>query len=412
VRQEQESVALVEQALTQYRQDVAAAEQSVTGGQRLVAATQSRADRLAEQFGPAELEAREAAAAVADLPVGAEPAEVIDMTAADAAMVEADTAVDLARQELSSQEQRRASLIARCEALRSAVSHDADISLPEDQQHGSLDSLIRVRPGHEKAVAVLLGAHARATVLRSTVTAGQVLGGTDAEETMRFVLSGVAVAPEPAAVLSYIEAPDYLRGALSHMLRDCRIADSLEEAERMVAARYEEFFAAGYVPFPELTENRRKMARLPAGAEPLVNPIGGAPGVLCRSGETRIVSLPGVPGELMAIVDESFGPLVAEIFGDAHYEERSLEVGLQDESAIADILRAAEEQHPAVYVKSRAKVLGSTRVIRITLSGRGESPAAVAALLAPAADQLLAQIAAAGFTARPAPPEDPAATGA
>ncbi len=78
-------------------------------------------------------------------------------------------------------------------------------------------------------------------------------------------------------------------------------------AERMVAARYEEFFAAGYVPFPELNENRRKMARLPAGAEPLVNPIGGAPGVLCRSGETRIVSLPGVPGELVAIVDESLG---------------------------------------------------------------------------------------------------------
>ncbi len=69
------------------------------------------------------------------------------------------------------------------------------------------------------------------------------------------------------------------------------------EAERMVAAKYEEFFAAGYVPFPDLNENRRKMARLPAGAEPLVNPIGGAPGVLCRSGETRVVSLPGVPGE-------------------------------------------------------------------------------------------------------------------
>ena len=184
------------------------------------------------------------------------------------------------------------------------------------------------------------------------------------------------------------------------------------EAQRMVAARYEEFDAAGYVPFPELNENRRKMARLPAGAEPLVNPIGGAPGVLCRSGDTRIVSLPGVPGELMAIVDESLGPLVAEIFGAARYEERALEVELQDESAIADILRAAEEQHPAVYVKSRAKVLGSTRVIRITLSGRGESDAAVAALLAPAADQLLTQIAAAGFTVRPAPGEDPDGAGA
>jgi nicotinamide-nucleotide amidase len=178
------------------------------------------------------------------------------------------------------------------------------------------------------------------------------------------------------------------------------------EAERMVAAKYQEFFAAGYVPFPELNENRRKMARLPAGAEPLVNPIGGAPGVLFRSGVTRVVSLPGVPGELKAIVDESLGPLVAEVFGDARYEERSLEVELQDESAIADILRADEEQHPSVYVKSRAKVLGSTRVIRVTLSGRGESDAAVAALLAPAADQLLAQIAAAGFAVRPAPDQD------
>ncbi|NLE21183.1 MAG: competence/damage-inducible protein A [Actinobacteria bacterium] len=179
------------------------------------------------------------------------------------------------------------------------------------------------------------------------------------------------------------------------------------EAERMVAARYRDFFAAGFVPFPELNESRRKMARLPAGAEPLVNPIGGAPGVLCRSAGAWIVSLPGVPGELKAIVDESLEPLISEVFGDAHYEERSLEVELQDESAIADVLHAAEQQHPAVYVKSRAKVLGSTRVITITLSGRGADGGSVAALLEPAAEQLLAQIGAAGFTVRPVPPDAP-----
>jgi len=182
-------------------------------------------------------------------------------------------------------------------------------------------------------------------------------------------------------------------------------------AERMVTQKYREFYEAGYVPFPELNENRRKMARLPAGAEPLVNPIGGAPGVLCRSGGTRIVSLPGVPGELKAIVSESIASLIAEVFGDAHYEERSLEVELQDESAIADILRAAEREHPAVYVKSRAKVLGSTHVIRVTLSGRGESDAAVATLLEGPAEQLLAQIAAAGFAVRAVPPEPPGAAG-
>lgn len=179
------------------------------------------------------------------------------------------------------------------------------------------------------------------------------------------------------------------------------------EAERMVAQKYREFYEAGYVPFPELNENRRKMAWLPAGAEPLANPIGGAPAVLCRSGGTRIVSLPGVPGELKAIVSDSMGPLLSEVFDEAHYEERSLEVELQDESAIADILHAAERDHPAVYVKSRAKVLGSAPVIHVTLSARGESDAAVAALLAAPAEQLLTQIAAAGFAVRPAPPEPP-----
>ncbi len=173
------------------------------------------------------------------------------------------------------------------------------------------------------------------------------------------------------------------------------------EAERMVADRYAEFHALGYVPFAEMNESRRKMARLPLGAVPLVNPIGGAPAVLCERGGTCIVSLPGVPGELEAIVEQSLGDLFTRIFGSAHYEERSLVVELQDESAIADVLRRAESEFPAVYVKSRAKVLGSARVIRITLSTRAASAAAVDELLAEAAQQLLAQIAAAGYGVRP-----------
>ena len=172
------------------------------------------------------------------------------------------------------------------------------------------------------------------------------------------------------------------------------------EAERMIAERYREFYERGYVPFPELNEARRKMARLPAGARPLINPVGGAPGVLVERDRTSIVSLPGVPGELKQIVEKSLGELFARLFGSAHYEERSLIARLQDESAIADILRRAEHDHPAVYVKSRAKLLGSEPVIRITLSARGESEAAVASLLSPAAEQLLSQIAAAGFGIR------------
>ena len=52
------------------------------------------------------------------------------------------------------------------------------------------------------------------------------------------------------------------------------------EAERMVREKYAEFHARGYVPFAEMNDARRKMAMLPAGARPIVNPIGGAPAVL------------------------------------------------------------------------------------------------------------------------------------
>jgi molybdopterin-biosynthesis enzyme MoeA-like protein len=108
-----------------------------------------------------------------------------------------------------------------------------------------------------------------------------------------------------------------------------------------------------------------------------------------------------VPEELVAIVEQSLDGLFAEIFGSAHYEERALTVAIQDESAIATILRQAELDHPEVYVKSRAKVLGSTRVIRVTLSARGTTAGAVDAILAAAAGQLLTRIAAAGYEARP-----------
>lgn len=168
-------------------------------------------------------------------------------------------------------------------------------------------------------------------------------------------------------------------------------------AERMVRERYEEFAARGYVPFAEMNEARRKMARLPRGATPVTNPIGGAPGVLLEVDATAIVSLPGVPEELQAIVDESLADLFARIFGAAHYEERALVAELQDESAIAAQLRAAQAAYPHVYVKSRAKLLGSTHVIRITLAARDREAAAVDAQLTAVAAQLLRDIAVAGF---------------
>ncbi len=170
------------------------------------------------------------------------------------------------------------------------------------------------------------------------------------------------------------------------------------EAERLVRAKYEEFFRSGHVPTAEMNDARRKMAFLPGGAEPLVNPVGGAPGVWLETDDCAVVSLPGVPGELRAIVSESLAPRLAALFGPACYDERSLVVPeLQDESVIAGILRQVDAANPGVYVKSRARQFGEARALRITLSARASDPSELETLLSAPFKALAEAIAAAGF---------------
>jgi len=224
-----------------------------------------------------------------------------------------------------------------------------------------------------------------------------------------------ALAAEVRGVLARRPALAFTVGGLGPTVDDMTLAGlalglgvQLElhaEAERLVREAYAGFAARGLVPFAELNESRRKMARLPRGAEPVPNPVGGAPGVVTVAGPTTFVSLPGVPEELVAIVDRSLDAVFSRIFHAAHYEERTLVVDLQDESAIADILAAVEVAHPAVYVKSRAKVMGEGVTLRITLSVRGDDPAAVDALLRAPAAELTERITTAGFAVRPEAPD-------
>jgi nicotinamide-nucleotide amidase len=61
----------------------------------------------------------------------------------------------------------------------------------------------------------------------------------------------------------------------------------------------------------EMTENNAKQARFPAGAEVLANPIGTAPGFLLREGNAWFFCMPGVPRELVRMMDEQVLPRIA-----------------------------------------------------------------------------------------------------
>lgn len=146
-----------------------------------------------------------------------------------------------------------------------------------------------------------------------------------------------------------------------------------EAAKMFVAGRYHQLALQGYVSGAEMSDARLKMARLPEGAFPVENPGGAAPAVVLEFGAARIVSLPGPPAELSAIIEGPLQTLLTGVFGRGSYRERLMTVECGDESELAPALRKVALAHPEVYIKSRASHFGSDVKFRILISASGAS---------------------------------------
>jgi len=169
------------------------------------------------------------------------------------------------------------------------------------------------------------------------------------------------------------------------------------EALAMLTESFQRFYRAGYTHNPDLTPERRKMAMLPAGGQPLANPVGAAPGVLLRHAGSVIVCFPGVPEELIGIFEGALGPLLRDLFGTGCYDEWVVEVRTGDESQLAPAVNRLQRDHPGVYVKSRARPYGATPRLKITLCARGDDCREVSRLLQAARQDLGAAVSALGI---------------
>lgn len=127
------------------------------------------------------------------------------------------------------------------------------------------------------------------------------------------------------------------------------------QARALIEAQYAQLLNRGYLHAPGPEEARCKMATLPAGAHPLPNPIGTAPGVRLTHAETLIYVLPGVPAELEAIFAESILPELHERFALGFWAEGTLLIHCDDEATAAPLLREVARRHPEVYLKSLAR---------------------------------------------------------
>jgi len=141
-------------------------------------------------------------------------------------------------------------------------------------------------------------------------------------------------------------------------------------------AMLEDFFAArGYT----LSETNRVQAMLPAGAEPLPNRHGTAPGILAPLGEATVVCLPGVPHEMRAIFDEHVLPRFAGRAGViVRRELRTFGMPESELGAkLADLMTGDGDTTIGTAVKAG--------VISVSLQTRAESVEAASAVLSQAA---------------------------
>jgi len=125
----------------------------------------------------------------------------------------------------------------------------------------------------------------------------------------------------------------------------------------------------------ELTPARLKMARIPSGAEPVVNEVGTAPGVKIVAGRTTVFCLPGVPGEMRSIFRRSVEPEVAGKLGRLYRKYITMKLEGVLESALAPLIAKALKRHPGAYVKSHPRGIkeGVSR-IELDVAVVGEDP--------------------------------------
>jgi len=168
------------------------------------------------------------------------------------------------------------------------------------------------------------------------------------------------------------------------------------EARRMVAERYTALARSGAVDEAALTPPREKMAWIPRGATPLPNPVGAAPGVWLETGSSVHVALPGVPAEMIAILEGSVLPRLAEKAGRALYLERRITTLARDESRVAGLLRQIMRDLPEVFLKSHATHFGPDVRMEVFASTWAGDRAAGEALLDRAIERVRADLGDAG----------------
>jgi competence/damage-inducible protein CinA-like protein len=123
----------------------------------------------------------------------------------------------------------------------------------------------------------------------------------------------------------------------------------------------------------QMSENNRRQAMVPTGAQPIENPVGTAPIFILKTQRGVVITLPGVPREMKYLLEHSILPWLAEFAGSPSIIKsivlRTAGIGeSQIDSRIGDMMTAA---NPTIGLAAHS---GQTD-IRITAKASTEADA-------------------------------------
>jgi nicotinamide-nucleotide amidase len=144
-----------------------------------------------------------------------------------------------------------------------------------------------------------------------------------------------------------------------------------KEALQMVKAKCKQIAKTRGTLEGEMTPPRMKMATLPEGTKPVLNPIGTAPGVQANIDGTALIVLPGVPSEMEAIFEASIVPQLRQAAGNISFFELSIYADGIMESVLAPLIDMVMHDNPLIYVKSHPKSRESSPHMELHLSTTG-----------------------------------------
>jgi molybdenum cofactor synthesis domain-containing protein len=119
-----------------------------------------------------------------------------------------------------------------------------------------------------------------------------------------------------------------------------------------------------------------RYATVPKGANVVLPPDihSGGMGVICELDDITLITLPGVPQEVNAIVEQWIVPLFKEAAGKIAFFEASLDVKGIWERALAPLIDKVLAENPRVYVKSNVRSDIIREGLELYLSTTDEDP--------------------------------------